>query len=351
MKFEAATIKDIAKALGLSTSTVSRALRDSHEISTETKKIVTEYAEKINYRPNPIALSLKERRSRSIGVIVCEIANSYFSQVINGIESVAAENGYNVIIAQSHESFERELLNLKYLTSRSIDGLIISVSAHTKDFSHLKGLYEKGLPIVFFDRIVNEIDTHKVVADNYIGAYDATLHLIKCGYKRIAVLSNSEILSIGRERLAGYKAALKDNQIEIDESLIKYCEYGGMLPEEVEVALKELFKSKPKPDAVLAASDKLTTGCLRYFNNNNLKVPGDVGLIGFSNSDLTELLLPPLSVIRQPAFEMGEKAIGLLLQMVESKKPIDDFETVVLSTEMQLRGSTQKVAVKNRQLI
>ena len=169
MKFEAATIKDIAKALGLSTSTVSRALRDSHEISPDTKKLVLEYAEKINYHPNPIALSLKERRSRTIGVIVCEIANSFFSQVINGIESIAYKSGYNVIIAQSRESFDREILNLQYLTSRSIDGLIISVSTETTDFSYLNDLHQKGMPIVFFDRIVGEIDTHKVIVDNYAG--------------------------------------------------------------------------------------------------------------------------------------------------------------------------------------
>ncbi|MFZ1264268.1 MAG: LacI family DNA-binding transcriptional regulator, partial [Chitinophagaceae bacterium] len=216
MKFEAITIKDIARALGLSTSTVSRALRDSYEISPETKKLVLEYAEKNNYHPNPIALSLKERRSRSIGVIVCEIANSYFSQVINGIESIAYNNGYNVIIAQSRESFDRELLNLQYLTSRSIDGLIISISTETKDFSYLKELHQKGMPIVFFDRIVSEIETHKVIADNYKGAYDATAHLIHCGYRRIATVSNPELVSITKERLAGYKAALRDNGIEAE---------------------------------------------------------------------------------------------------------------------------------------
>src|SRR5215510_103089 len=167
MKFEAVTIKDIAKALGLSTSTVSRALRDSYEISPETKKLVLEYAQKINYHPNPIALSLKERRSRTIGIIVAEIANSFFSQIINGIESIAYSKGYNVIIAQSRESFDREMMNLQYLTSRSIDGLIISVSTETKDFSYLKELHERGMPIVFFDRIVDEIETHKVTVDSY----------------------------------------------------------------------------------------------------------------------------------------------------------------------------------------
>ena len=150
MKFEAVTIKDIAKALGISTSTVSRALRDSYEISPETKQLVLDCAEKLNYHPNPIALSLKEKRSRSIGVVVCEIANNFFSQVINGIESISYDRGYNVIISQSNESYEREVMDLRYLASRSVDGLLISVSTETNDISHLKALHEKGLPIVFF---------------------------------------------------------------------------------------------------------------------------------------------------------------------------------------------------------
>lgn len=348
MKFEAVTIKDIAKALGLSTSTVSRALRDSYEISPETKKLVLEYAEKINYHPNPIALSLKERRSRSIGVIVCEIANSFFSQVINGIESIAYNNGYNVIIAQSRESFDREMLNLQYLTSRSVDGLIISISTETKDFSYFKELNQRGLPIVFFDRIVDEIDTHKVIVDNNKGAYDAMVHLINSGYRRIATVSNSEMLSISKERMAGYKAALTDNGIEVDDSLIKFCHHGGMIFSEVEDAVSSLLKLKQKPDAIFASADKLTTGCLRILKARGILVPDEMGLIGFSNTDLTELLDPPLSIIKQPAFEMGELAITLLLQLIESKRPVKDFETRVLLTELLIRGSTKQKNAKEK---
>jgi LacI family transcriptional regulator len=342
MKFEAVTIKDIAKALGLSTSTVSRALRDSYEISPETKKLVLEYAEKINYQPNPIALSLKERRSRSIGVIVCEIANPFFSQTINGIESIAYNNGYNVIIAQSRESFDREVMNLQYLTSRSIDGLIISVSTETNDFSNFRQLHEKGMPIVFFDRIVDEIKTHKVIADNYKGAYDATSHLVKNGYKRIAILGNAEVLSITRERLAGYKAALEENGLPINESLIQYCQHGGMIFSEVNDAMNAIMNLKQKPDAIFASADKLTTGALRYLRTNGLKVPSDIALVGFSNTDLTELLDPPLTVVKQPAFEMGEVATKLLLQLIESKRPVTDFETMVMKTELIIRQSTTR---------
>jgi len=342
MKFEAITIKDIAKALGISTSTVSRALRDSYEISPETKQLVLECAEKLNYRPNPIALSLKERRSRSIGVVVCEIANNFFSQVIDGIESIAYDRGYNVIISQSRESYEREVMDLQYLASRSVDGLLISLSTETNDLSHLKGLHNKGFPIVFFDRITEEIDTHKVIVDNFRGAYDATEHLIRNGHNRIGVLTNSEFLSITHERVAGYKEALIRNGIKVDENYIQHCFYGGMISEEIEVAVNKLFIQKNKPDAIFATSDKLTTGCLKTLKRRRLKVPDDVSLVGFSNTDIAELIDPPLTLVRQPAFEMGKAATDLLLQLIESKRPIKEFEKRIMTPELQIRGSCVK---------
>jgi LacI family transcriptional regulator len=339
MKFAAATIKDIAKALGLSTSTVSRALRDSHEISTETKQLVLEYATRINYHPNPIALSLKEKRSRSIGVIVAEIANSFFSQAINGIESVAYDKGYNVIISQSHESYDKEVMTLQYLSSRSIDGLLISVSTATKDLQHLKALHERGFPIVFFDRIVEDIHTHKVMVDNFRGAYDATMHLIKQGYTNIANITNSENLSISRERVAGYAEALAQKNIKARKSMIKYCFHGGMLLSEIEEAINQLLKARPRPDAIFTASDKLTTGCMRVLKSKGIRIPEDIAVVGFSNSDIIELLDPPITVVRQPAFEMGQVAMELLLQLIESKRPVKDFERRILATSLIVQNS------------
>lgn len=341
MKFEAVTIKDIAKALGLSTSTVSRALRDSYEISPETKKLVLEYAEKINYHPNPIALSLKERRTRSIGVIVAEIANSFFSQAIDGIESIAYQNGYNVIISQSRESSERETINLNYLTSRSIDGLIVSVSAETTDFSGFRELFDRGMPIVFFDRIVTEINTHKVTVDSHRGAYEATMHLVNNGYRRIAAVAGSESLSITRDRMAGYAAALTESNLPVDESLMLHCKHGGLIREEVDEAIGKLMEPGEKPDAILALSDKLTTGCLRVLKARNIRVPDQMGLIGFSNSDLTELIDPSLSIIKQPAFDMGEISTKLLLQMIEAKRPPTEFETKSLAPQLIIRQSSR----------
>lgn len=340
MKFEPVTIKDIGKALGLSTSTVSRALRGSYEISSETKKQVLEYAEKVNYRPNPIALSLKERRSSSIGVIVCEIANNFFSQAINGIESIAYNRGYHVIISQSHESYEREVVNVQHLASRSVDGLLVSLSSETTDISHFRELHEKGLPIVFFDRVTNEIITHKVIADNYNAAYKATQHLVKNGYKKIAHITFAPFLSITKERLEGYKNALLENGLAYNENYVKYCSHGGMLVEEVEAALNNLLNSKQKPDALVIAGDRITTSTLTAIKNLHLKVPEDIAVVGFSNSNIPELINPTLTTIRMPAFEMGQVATELLIQLIESKRAITDFETRVLQTEFTIRESS-----------
>ncbi|MFN8252869.1 MAG: LacI family DNA-binding transcriptional regulator [Ferruginibacter sp.] len=342
MKFEPVTIKDIGKALGLSTSTVSRALRGSYEISAETKKLVLEYAEKINYRPNPIALSLKERRNHSIGIIVCEIANNYFSQAINGIESIAYNRGYHVIISQSHESYERETVIVDHLASRSVDGLLVSLSSGTKDYTHLKQLYEKGLPIVFFDRIAGEINTHKVIADNFKGAFDATEHLIQNGFRRIAHITSAPYLSISVERLEGYKEALRKNNIEYDEKLVQFCDNGGMNYDEVEDALKKLFKQKPKMDALFTAGDRITTTTMQALQKLNKKIPEDVGVIGFTNTNLGDIFNPPLSVVRQPAFEIGQVATELLISMIESKRPVTEFETKAMQTELIVRESSIK---------
>lgn len=335
--FEPVTIKDIAKALGLSTSTVSRALRDTHEISAATKKIVLAYAKEINYQPNPIALSLKERRSKSIGVVVSEVANSYFSQAINGIESIAYDRGYHVIISQTHESYEREVVNVNHLASRSVDGLLISMSSLTTDISHLTNLHDKGLPIVFFDRVADEINTHKVIANNEKGAYEATKQLIASGYKRIAHLTSSKQLSISVERLSGYEAALKEHGIAINPHYIKYCQHGGMIYEETENAIKELMAMPDKPDAIFVAGDRLSTGCLSVIKKLKIDVPKEVAIAGFSNSDVLDLFNPSLTSVRQPAFEIGQLATQMLLQLIEAKYPVEEFEKKVLDTNLFIR--------------
>jgi len=341
--FESYTIKDIAKALGLSTSTVSRALNGSYEIGSDTKKLVLEYAEKINYRPNPIALSLKEQKSHSIGVVVCEVANNFFSQAINGIESIAYNRGYHVIITQTHESFAREEANVQHLLSRHVDGLLVSLSAETTDTSQFKYLHDKGFPIVFFDRVASDIETHKITADNFKGSFDAVELLIKQGFTKIAHLNNPSNLLISRERLEGYKEALKKHNIPYNPQYVKHCDHGGMIQEEVEIAVKELMGMEDRPHAFFTASDRLTLGSVSVLKRMGLKIPDDIALIGFTNSDVAELFDPPLTVVRQPAFQIGQTATVTLIQTIESKRPVTEFVTEKMDTEIILRDSSNKI--------
>lgn len=331
--FKPITIKDIALALNLSASTVSRALSDSYEINPETKKRVLEYAEKNNYKRNPIALSLKQRKSYSIGVIVCEVANSFFSQAIDGIESVAYKNGYNIVISQSRDSYDREVMNIQHLANRSVDGILISLSAETTNFDHIQKLHDAGLPIVFFDRIYDGLATHKVSSDNKKGAKLATQHLINRGYRKIVHLANAPHLSITKERLAGYQEALTENGFKIDPANITYCHHGGSSQKEVDTAVQYFLSMNDKPDAIFVASDRLSIGCLtalKKFSEKNY----NPAIAGFSNSDVLDLFKSDFSSIRQPAFEMGRRAVDLLIQLIESKYPIHEYQSVVLGTEL-----------------
>jgi LacI family transcriptional regulator len=341
--FESYTIKDIAKALGLSTSTVSRALNGSYEIGAETKKLVMEYAEKINYRPNTIALSLKEQKSHSIGVVVCEVANTFFSQAINGIESIAYNRGYHVIITQTHESFDRESANVMHLLSRHVDGMLVSLSAETTDTSQYKYLLEKGFPIVFFDRVASDIETHKVTANNFKGSFEAVELLINTGFTKIAHLTNSNNLLISRERFNGYKSALDKHGIEFRPEYLKYCDHGGMIQDEVELAVTELLNLEDRPEAIFIASDRLTVSCLYIIKKLGLKVPKDIAITGFTNSDVAELFNPPLTVVRQPAFQIGQIATEMLITTIESKRPIEEYCSQEVETELIARSSHQKV--------
>ena len=234
------------------------------------------------------------------------------------------------------------MANTQYLASRSVDGLLISLSTETTDLSHLKKLHDKGLPIVFFDRITEEMLTHKVIANNFNGAYQATEHLIRSGFKRIAHLTISPHLSITKERLAGYKAALADHRLPFDESLVKYCKYGGLIDGETDEAVDSLLSLKKRPDAIVAASDKLSTGALASLARRKIRIPEEMGIVGFTNSLVTDIFHPALTSIRQPAFEMGQVAMEMLIQIIESKHAVSKFETRVLNTELTVRASSVK---------
>ncbi|MCX6215034.1 LacI family DNA-binding transcriptional regulator [Spirosoma sp.] len=330
------TIKDIARALNLSTSTVSRALRDSYEINPETKRLVTEYAERLNYRPNPIALSLKENRSRVIAVIVPQIANNFFSQVINGIEAIAYNRGYHVIIFQSHESYEREMLTVQQAVARKADGLLISLSSGTLDVTYLRELQDKKLPIVLFDRVSAQLTSPSVSADNFAGAFAATEHLLQSGRRRIAHLTMPSHISVTQERLAGYRAALEQYGIDYDENLVRYGWFGQ---DEVEPLVDELLTYAP--DAFFAAGDRLSLGCLAALKNRNIAIPGDVSLIGFTNSTVADLLAPPLTTVEQPALDIGQIAAEQLINLIEGKQRDPQPNPIKIPTRLNIRTSSK----------
>lgn len=331
---EQITIKDIAKALNLSTSTVSRALRGSYEISAETKELVMEYAKKVKYRPNPIALSLKENKSRAIGVIVPEIANNFFSNAINGIEEIAYKRGYHVVIFQSHESLEREKASVQHLFERKCDGLLISLSGNTIDINHLEEYRENNFPIVYFDRVPEAENVHKVVADNFDGAFKATEYLIQSGNRKIAHITSPLLLSITKERLAGYKAALEKHEIAFDSDLVKYC---GFDPNEAFDAIEQLIQCN-QPDAYFISSDRLALHCFEAAKKNLSRMPSNVKFLGFTNLNVAHLLDPALSTVTQPAIEIGRAAAEILLDEIEKKKnqPVV-FQTKKLFTELKIR--------------
>jgi len=337
------TLRDIAKALNISASTVSRALTDSYQIGAATKKRVLDYAKQHHYVPNRMARGLKEGKSRSIGVVVCAIDNSFVAQMLNGIDEFYTEQGYQIIIMQSKESYEQELACIDLLYAGGIDGLLISPSYQTTDFGHLNELQRSGLPIVLFDRLSDGIDTHKVAADHFMGAYQATAHLIGKGFKLIAHINSDTQLNMATARFEGYKKALADAGIPIREELIKFLDTTNLvgLTKNLEVAIRELMALSDKPDAIFTATDFISTKCMVVLKQLNYNVPNDIALIGFSNTDLADALYTPLSTINQPAFEIGKLAAEKLLSLINSKV-LQPFETTLLGTELQERDSTLK---------
>jgi len=336
------TIKDIARALNLSNSTVSRALKGSYQISEATQKLVKDYAVKHHYRPNVLAQSLKSRRSKSIGVIFPSVSNNFFGEVTNGIEAVASTSHYQVVIVQTNESAEKELDNIKQLILRSVDGLLISCTTQTTDTAFFQELLNDGFPIIFIDRTIGNLAAHCVVADNVDGAYQATLHLIEQGYQRIAQITSSPNVSITIQRLQGYFKALNQNNLTVEDDYIKYCQHGGMDDAEVERAVTELMQMPNPPDAILTASDRITIKCFSVLLKKGIDIPGQVALAGFSNFSAPELFNPSLTTVKQPAFEMGKAAVELMLGLLESKHPPTEFVKKVLPTELLIKSSSLK---------
>jgi LacI family transcriptional regulator len=335
------TIKDIARELGISPSTVSRALKDHPDISMETKKAVTKLAEDLNYQPNSIALSLRHRKTNTIGVIIPEIVHFFFSTVISGIEDVAYSRGYSVIISQSNESYNREVIDTQALFNNRVDGMLISMSKETKDFAHFEAVHRRGVPIVFFDRQCDAFNCSTVLVDDFNGGYQATEHLLKQGYRRIVHLEGPDNLEISKQRLMGYKTALKEYGIEFDPAMIIQDDVATDEVIAKRLTLDFLSKANPLPDAIFASNDICALGSIQAIKEFGLKVPDDIGVVGFSNWQFTSMTEPSISTISQPGFEMGQEAARLLIREIEAD---DDavLEPIhkTFKTELVVRGSS-----------
>lgn len=347
MKFNQVTIKDIARELGISPSTVSRALKDHPDISVQTKKEVNELAEKLNYQPNIVALNLRQKKTNTIGVIIPELVHFFFSTVISGIESVAYEAGYSVILAQSNESVEREKKDIKALFNSRVDGMLLSISRETTNYDHIESIISKGVPVVFYDRMYTNPETSKVIVDDYVGAKEAVTHLIEQGCVRIAHLEGAPGISISEDRKRGYLDALKEHHIPIKEGMIIECPSATL--EEAEKVTKKLLTMAPIPDAIFANNDLLAMGAMMAIKEKGLKIPEDIALMGFSNWFFSQLMDPPLSSVDQPGFEMGQEAARLLIRQIEMKEK-EQFdpkpETKILKTRLVIRQSSLKKQAK-----
>jgi LacI family transcriptional regulator len=337
MSKKPATIKDIAKHLNISISTVSRALRSAPDVNPETKNAVQAMAAELNYQPNRLALSLRQKQTHTIGVIIPNL-DFVLSTMVKGIDEVALEAGYTVMVCQSNESFGREVLNTSRMFDSLVDGLIISVSSETKTFDHIKKFQERNLPIVAFDRIVPEIVVPNVTLDNEEGGFLATEHLIQQGYKNIAILAGQKNLGISNSRLNGYLSALKKYKIKIDKSLIVHCDFNQ---DYAYFATQELLRQKNKPDAIFTISDRMVIGAMLAIKEKGLRIPEDIGLVGFNNEPLLSLLTPSISSIDMPSFELGKMAAKLFIESLhagENRLP----ENQVLKPKLIIRESSKR---------
>ncbi|WP_303925075.1 LacI family DNA-binding transcriptional regulator [Draconibacterium sediminis] len=336
MKSGLVTIKDLARELNISASTVSRALKDHPDISKETKRAVQELAEKLNYQPNAVALSLKQRRSNTIGVIIPEIVHYFFSSVISGIEDVAYDAGFNVIICQSNERYEREVANAKTLLASRVDGVLVSISKHTTDYKHLENFQNNEVPIVFYDRVVPNIVADQVIIDDFDAAYRATRHLIDSGRTRIAHLGGPMALLIGQNRKDGYLKALKEAGIPADENLIVEADSF----EKARMAIMKLINQKIKFDGVFATNDLTAIGAMQTIQKKGYKIPDEIAIVGFSDGRFSGITDPTLTSVDQHGYEMGTLATQMLLKRITSEDDEYPAETKVLNADLIVRGSS-----------
>lgn len=333
-------LKRLAQELNLSIATVSRALQDSYEVSSHTKERVKALAAELNYQPNAYASSLRRNVSKTIGVVIPEVNNHFFSLAINGIEEVARQSGYHVLIYLTHEDYDREVDITQYLTGGRVDGLLMSVASASQDFGHLRQLYDRKPAIVFFDRVCEELPTASVTTNDYESGYIATQHLIEAGCRRIAHLLVSGNLSIGRMRMQGYQAALQAHGLPFDEALVLNGD--GEDDERNTELIKDLLRQRPGVDGIFASVERLAISSYQACNALGLAIPDDIKIVGFSNLAVASLLAPALTTITQPAYEIGKEAAKILLRAIERKQPIGPSQSVVLNSQLFQRKSTAR---------
>ncbi len=336
MKKGSVTIKDLAQELGISPSTVSRALADNPLVKTATRNAVKKLAKEYNYQPNFTALSLRNSKTRTIGIIIPQIVHEFFALVIRGIEDFAYANGYNVIICSTHEMYEREVSDTKALLTGRVDGILACLSKETTNFDHFKEFDERSIPLVFFDCVCDEIETHKVVIDDKAAGYVATKHLIEQGSRNIAFIGGPELLSINQDRYAGYEKALTEANLTVNRDWVVFCTTGDY--SDGLNSTKSLFQSG-EIDGVFAATDMLAIGAIKNIKALNKRIPEDVAVVGFSNWSIAELFEPSLTTINQPGYEMGYKAAELLIQQI-SEPENNEYETFMLQTDLVVRESS-----------
>lgn len=333
------TLKQLASKLGLSVSTVSRALTDSYEINVETKKRVKALAEELNYQPNPFAAFLRKHISKTIALIIPEISNNFFSLVIKGVETVCQEKDYYVLIYETHEDYKKEVRITNHLIGGRVDGVLISVNSENDNSDHLKELVDRNVKMVMFDRVIENFNASKVYSDDYKSSYDGVSHLVNRGCKRILFLKAGDKLSTMHQRERAYYDVLEKNNLPLDKSLVK-----SFVPS-TEIDLEDLTKFilEKKPDAIFCSVERLAIACYDICNNIGLSIPNDIKVITFSCLNVARLLNPSLSTISQPAFEIGKTAARLLLDEIEGKKPEEGFVNLSLPSTIIKRDSTKRI--------
>ena len=334
------TLKQIAKELDVSISTVSKSLRDSTEISEDTRQKVQAFAKLYNYKPNNIALSLKNKKTKTICIIIPEIIHHFFATVISGVEHVANENGYNVLVCLSDESFDKEVINMEMLAGGSIDGFIMSLSKETqqkRDFHHITEVINQGMAVVMFDRVTNDILCDKVIIDDNLAAYNATSFFINKGYKKIALITTVDYVSVGKLRTDGYAKAMMDHDLKLDPNCILKIEDTDNFDAQIEALIRN-----EQPEAIFAVNEIFAVTAIKLAGKLGLQIPKDISIIGFTDGIISKYSTPSISTVSQNGTKMGEKAAKMLIERLESEEIENEehYKTEVIETELIEREST-----------